>query len=146
MRLEARSRKSGARTRKLQRGLARGLFILASVLWLRAPAFSQTVTQISDTLKNADGTPASGRIVVTWDAFTQTGGVTVAAGSLSYTVTSGVIDLSLAYNSPGTGTVFNTAYRVDFYLANSSIYHELWAVPSSGPVALKDIVIGRSPG
>ena len=109
------------------------------------PAQAQTLTSVVDTLYNADGTTANGRIFISWDGFTQTGGVTVAGGTLSYTLTAGEVDIDLAYNSPNGFSAFRTAYRVHYFLTTGSGYSETWLVPSVGPVTIGQIAVTRTP-
>ncbi|HTV09976.1 MAG TPA: hypothetical protein VMD97_13115, partial [Candidatus Aquilonibacter sp.] len=45
-----------------------------------------TTTTVQDTVYLADGTPASGTIVVSWPAFTTAAGQAVAAGNTSVTL------------------------------------------------------------
>lgn len=46
-------------------------------------------TQLTDTVYSADGTPASGTILISWPAFTTAGGVAVPAGDTSVTIGTG---------------------------------------------------------
>ena len=46
-------------------------------------ASAQTLVNVNDTLYNADGTKASGRIVISWDPFTAVGGTTIDGGTLT---------------------------------------------------------------
>src|SRR3990170_2483894 len=47
------------------------LFLLFTIHYslLTRLAFGQTLVQVSDTLYNADGTKASGRMIISWDPF-----------------------------------------------------------------------------
>src|SRR5256884_1831785 len=49
-------------------------------------AQTPALTTISDTVFRADGSPAAGTLLISWLAFTATGGQTVAAGSRSVTL------------------------------------------------------------
>ena len=139
--------KAAIKNQKKHRSLA--LFgwtgnLLCSIAWLFTPLAlpAQVLTQISDTLYNADGTTASGRMVISWEPFTTADSVTIDGGTLSYTipasgVDSGEVNVSLAPNAGGTPA--GTSYRVRYYLVNGASYAETWVVPASGPVTIGDI-------
>ncbi len=103
---------------------------------------AQTTVNINDTLRNADNTLASGRLELFWPAFKTSDGFTVAPGRLSYTVTNGVVNLSLFPNAGGTPS--GTSYRVDYYLT-SGAGREYWVVPATGPVTIGDIRVSVAP-
>ena len=46
-------------------------------------------TQVTDTIYRADGTAATGTVVISWPAFTTSNGLTVPAGSTSVTIGAG---------------------------------------------------------
>ncbi len=46
-------------------------------------------TQVTDTIYRADGTPATGTVIVSWQAFTTAIGQAVPSGSTSATITAG---------------------------------------------------------
>jgi len=116
------------------------------ILWLLSlclgafvvSASAQTLVNVNDTLYNADGTKASGRIVISWDPFTA-GSTTVDGGTLTYTIPSsgvnwGVVNVSL-YPNVGASPA-GTSYRAQYFLANRASYSETWVVPASGPVTI----------
>jgi len=122
---------------------ARFVFILTSGFWLLASAaHAQTLVQIADTLYNADGSTANGRMVISWDPFTTSDNATIDGGTISYTipasgVDAGKIDVSLA---PNIGAIpSGTSYRVRYYLANGASYLENWVVPASGPATIAQV-------
>ena len=114
------------------------LFLLASGFWLLTPAVHAQVTvNILDTLKNADGTNASGRLLITWNPFTTAAGITIDGGTINYTIIAGVINLNL---TPNIGAApAGTSYRARYTLANGATYTETWVVPASGPVTIAAI-------
>ena len=118
------------------------LVITIFVLLARNTAFAQTLTRVSDTLFNADGSKASGRMVISWSPFTTGDNTTVDGGNLSYTIpdsgiNAGKVDVFLAPNSGGSPA--GTSYVVRYYLANGASYPETWVVPSSGPVTIAEV-------
>ncbi len=106
-------------------------------------AQSQTLVTITDTLKNADGTNAAGRVVISWDPFTAASGETVDGGTIPYTITNGVVNLSLAPNIGATPA--GTSYRAQYYLTNRASYGETWVVPATGPVTIAAIRVTTVP-
>lgn len=109
------------------------VLLLAAALYAQAPA----LTSISDTLYNSDGTTASGTLTITWRPFTTADGATIDGGSLTYTITAGVISLTLAPNENASPA--GTSYQARYALANGGNYTETWVVPSAGPVTIADI-------
>ena len=85
------------------RSTQRKIFVIL-VSWCLCAGFlgAQTTVNINDTLRNADNSLASGRLEIFWPAFKTSDGFTVAPGRLSYTVTNGVVNLSLFPNAGGT--------------------------------------------
>ncbi len=56
-------------------------------------------TQVTDTIYLADGTPATGTVIVSWEAFTTASGQAVPSGTTSATITGGALSLQLAPNA-----------------------------------------------
>src|SRR6202000_904520 len=52
-------------------------------------------TQVTDTVYRADGTPAAGSVIVSWQAFTTASGQAVPSGTTSATITGGALSLQL---------------------------------------------------
>ena len=87
------------------------LFCLALLMALAvAPLKSQTpaLTTINDTVFRANGSPASGVLLISWPAFSTAGGATVAAGNTSVTLgTGGSMTVQLAPNAGSTRSYIN---------------------------------------
>ncbi len=118
------------------------LVFLLSAFCLLPSAYGQTLVTISDTLRNADNTLASGRLEISWPAFRTADGFTVAPGRKSYTVTAGVVSFSLFPNVGATPA--GTSYTVDYYLT-SGAGREYWVVPATGPVTIASIRVAAAP-
>jgi len=95
-----------------------------------------TTTTVSDTVYHADGTPAQGSILISWPQFTTVGGVSVAAGSTTVTLSSGgALSVALAANA-GSNPI-GSYYTVVYHLDDGTLTRENWVVPVSGsPVHL----------
>ena len=95
------------------------------------------LTQLFDTLKDADGNLAQGKLVLRNPAFIAADGTAVAAGILTYPIPPaqpGVVDLELA---PTEGAdPLATRYTVEYFLKSGASYTETWQIPRVGPVTL----------
>ncbi len=101
-------------------------FLLAAAA-VRAQAPSTTT--ISDVVYRADGTSASGTLLISWPAFESAGGQAVAAGSKSVTLgAGGALNVALVPNEGATPS--GTYYKVVYKLDDGSTSQELWSVPN----------------
>ena len=89
-----------------------------------------TLCQISDTVYRADGSPAQGTVLLSWQAFTTSAGQAVSPGSLLVTLdSSGGFNASLA---PNTGaSPAGTYYKAIFKLDDGTTETEYWVVPNT---------------
>ncbi len=96
----------------------------ALLCWI---SISQAIpqTSIQDTLYNADGSPASGLLTISWNGFTAADGTTVAANSITLRIVNGVLKVSLVPNVPGT------SYTAVYFLSGKTSSTETWIVPPS---------------
>jgi hypothetical protein len=116
--------------------------LAASAFAAVAPADAQCPpkTTVADTLYNADGSPAAGRVTISWPTF-HAGACTVIAGQVTVTVTNGALSVQLYPNDAATPA--GTSYRVSYALRSGRVSTEYWVVPASAtPVALATV---RSP-
>ncbi|MEZ2347379.1 hypothetical protein [Terriglobus sp. RCC_193] len=114
-----------------------GLLWLVLALGMEHRAVAQVATMtVSDTVYQADGTPASGTVLVSWPAFTTAAGQSVPKGSTSVMLNAGgVLTVSLAPNASATPA--GTYYTVVYHLNDGSTSREYWVVPvNSAPVTL----------
>jgi lysophospholipase L1-like esterase len=100
---------------------------------MRVPAVAQltsiATTQVTDTVYRADGTPAAGTVIVSWQAFTTAGGQAVPSGTTSATIASGALSLQLVPNAGSTP--MGTYYTAVYHLEDGSVSREFWVVPVS---------------
>ncbi len=105
----------------------------SSVLALSAAAQCPAKTTVADTLYNADGSPASGRVTIAWPTFL-IGTCQVIAGQTTLVVTGGAFSIQLYPNSSAVPS--GTSYRITFALKTGRVTTEYWVVPAStSPVA-----------
>ncbi len=110
------------------------------LVWLTVMGVAQIVTtQVTDTVYRADGTAATGTVLISWPAFTNAAGQTVSSGSTSVTIaTGGALSVALAPNAGATpmGTYYTAVYHLD----DGTVSREFWVVPASQtPVQLNAI-------
>lgn len=101
-----------------------------------SPAYAQCPpsTTVADTLYNANGTLAEGRVVIAWQTFS-IGNCQVPAGQATVNVTAGTLSVQLYPNI--TAMPSGTSYRATYYLKSGRITTEYWVVPASAtPVGL----------
>src|SRR5271156_5576017 len=95
-------------------------------------------TQVTDTIFLADGTLASGTVIVSWQAFTTASGQAVPSGTTSATITDGALSLQLVPNAGSTP--MGTYYTAVYHLSDGSVSREFWVVPASqSPVLVSAI-------
>src|ERR1700730_13884815 len=116
-----------------------GMLLLAipgAITVMRMPAGGQVAsgsaiatTQVADTVYRGDGTPATGTVIVSWQAFTTASGQAVPEGTTSATITNGALSLQLVPNAGSTpmGTYYTAVYHLD----DGSVSREFWVVPVS---------------
>jgi hypothetical protein len=109
------------------------LLVLAVALMMAGSAVAQVATTtVQDTVYSANGTPATGSVVVSWNAFTTAGGQEVSAGSTSATIgAGGVLTMALAPNAGSTP--MGSYYTAVFHLGDGTTSREYWVVPVTVP-------------
>jgi hypothetical protein len=99
---------------------------------VRLAAAQIATTTVQDTVYFANGTVASGTVLVSWNGFTTASGESVAAGSTSATIgAGGLLSLSLAPNAGATP--MGTYYTAVFHLSDGTTSREYWVVPVTVP-------------
>ena len=118
--------------------------MLGMLLTVEAAMQAQTtpaiaITQVSDIVYRADGTPAGGTVLISWPAFSTLSGASVPAGSTSVTIgAGGVLSVGLAANAGSTP--MGSYYTVVYHLNDGSVTREYWVVPvSTATVAVSAI-------
>jgi hypothetical protein len=121
------------------------LICLSVAVWLPRAAFASgtskapapTLCQISDTVYRADGTPAQGTVLLSWPAFTTSGGQAVTPGSLLVKLDgSGGFNASVAPNTGANpaGTYYKAIFRLDEVKA-----HMRWLVGNGNEGKIQEL-------
>lgn len=103
------------------------------------PSFPQgpALTTVSDTAYRANGTPASGILLISWPAFTTADNHAVAAGTTSVTLAAnGTFSVQLAPNAGGTPAV---VYTVVYQLTDGTVKTESWSVGTTSPETIPQV-------
>lgn len=127
----------------LWRSAGLALWLVLTMLPGRAQV---STTTVQDTVYHADGTTATGTILVTWPAFVTASGKTVAAGNITANIGSGgTVSLNLAPNVGSTpaGSYYTAVYHLD----DGTVSKEYWSVPnipSATVAAIRSLVVPAS--
>ncbi|HXJ90785.1 MAG TPA: hypothetical protein VMS18_28505 [Candidatus Binatia bacterium] len=117
-----------------------------AALGLRAPAFGLPVppqsgagtTTVADTVYLADGTPASGNLIISWPSFVTTSGTAVASGSTAVTLgAKGALNVALVPNAGATPA--GVYYSVVYQIGPGQVKTEYWVVPTASPASLATV-------
>jgi hypothetical protein len=114
----------------MNRGLMLVMLLVAALAGAHQNALAQVpMTTVQDTVYRADGTAASGTVVVSWNAFTTAGGNAIAAGTSSATLgASGTLSIALTPNA--SSTPMGSYYTADFHLDDGTINRQYWVIPT----------------
>src|SRR5271165_5973214 len=102
------------------------------------PQGGPATTTVADTVYLADGTTATGTLIITWPAFVTAGGTAVAGGVKQVTLgANGALSVGLV---PNVGAVpAGMYYTVVFQIGPGEVKTEYWLVPTTSPVNLAGV-------
>ena len=102
------------------------------------PQNGPATTTVSDTVYMADGTAASGSLIITWPAFVTSGGTAVAGGTTNVTLgANGALNVALVPNAGAAPA--GVYYTVVYQLGAGEVKTEYWVVPTTSPASLATV-------
>jgi hypothetical protein len=102
------------------------------------PQGGPATTTVADTVYLADGTTASGTLIITWPAFVTASGTAVSGGVSQVTLgANGALSVALVPNAGATPA--GMYYTVVFQLGPDEVKTEYWLVPTTSPVNLAGV-------
>ncbi len=111
------------------RHLLSTLLITGTILTTCALA-QNNLTQIRDTIYNANGTPFNGTVVITWNGYSTTVSGTISPLSTSARIYNGALSVLLV---PTTTAAAGSYYQVVYASSDgTAMWTETWQVPPSG--------------
>src|SRR5208282_477111 len=115
------------------------VLLIALTLSTKLQAQGPALTTISATVYRADGTAASGTVLISWPSFQSAEGDAVAAGNLSVTI--GPLGAFTVQLVPNVGaSPAGTYYVAVFQLDDGTVRTEYWAVPATSPTTIAAIL------
>jgi hypothetical protein len=104
---------------------------IALVVVVVCPMQAQvSTTTVQGTVYRADGSAATGTLIVAWPAFSTADNQAVAAGSISASIgQNGFVSLSLAPNQGASPA--GSYYTAIYHLSDGTVNTEYWVVPST---------------
>jgi hypothetical protein len=97
-----------------------------------------TTTTVAGTVYRADGSAASGTLLVSWPAFSTDTDQAIAAGSISTSIGSnGYVSVQLAPNSGAYPA--GTYYTAVYHLSDGTVSREYWVVPAVANVSISSV-------
>ncbi len=115
------------------------ILLITLTLSARLQAQGPALTTISDTVYRADGSAASGTVIISWPSFQTAEGDPVAAGNLSVTI--GPLGAFSAQLVPNVGaSPAGTYYVVVLQLDDGTVRTEYWAVPATSPTNIAAVL------
>jgi hypothetical protein len=113
-----------------------GLGLLLALL--PRAAFAIATTTVQGTIYRADGSVASGTLLLSWPAFTTAANEAVASGSIKVAIgQDGSVNLSLAPNAGASPD--GSYYTAVYHLNDGSTSTEYWTVPSAANTSIASI-------
>jgi len=115
------------------------VLLIALTLSTKLQAQGPALTTISATVYRADGTAASGTVLISWPSFQSAEGDAVAAGNLSVTI--GPLGAFTVQLVPNVGaSPAGTYYVAVFQLDDGTVRTEYWAVPATSPTTIAAVL------
>ena len=102
------------------------------------PQSGPATTTVADTVYLANGSTASGTLIITWPAFVTASGAAVAGGATNTTLgANGALSVALVPNAGATPA--GVYYTVVYQIGPGEVKTEYWVVPTTSPVDLAGV-------
>ena len=112
--------------------------MLAAVMLLGRSDAQVTTTDVQGTVYRADGSTASGTLLVSWPSFSTALNQSVAAGSISAAIgPNGYVSLNLASNAGASPA--GTYYTAVYHLNDGTVSREYWVVPETSTASISSV-------
>jgi len=117
----------------------RNTLLLLSVVLAGAVTYAQiTTTTVQGVVYRADGSPATGTLIVNWPAFSTANNQAVAAGSTTVTIgQDGFVSMNLAPNAGAAPA--GSYYTAVYHLNDGTVNKEYWVVPAAASASIVSI-------
>jgi hypothetical protein len=123
--------------------LLSALLISSSLLMICATA-QTPLTEIRDTVANADGTLFDGTVVISWNGSSGPNGGTVSPLSTSTNIDNGALTVLLVPSTTANSATYQSVFNSD---DGTALWTETWAVPPSAtPLTLSQVRVATSQG
>src|SRR5277367_4414739 len=97
-----------------------------------------TTTTVQGVVYRADGTPATGTLIVTWTAFSTANNQAIAAGSTTVAIgQDGFVSVNLAPNAGASPA--GSYYTAIYHLKDGMVNKEYWVVPAAASASIVSI-------
>jgi hypothetical protein len=114
------------------------MWALLSILATLAIHAQIMTTTVQGVVYRADGTPATGILIVTWPAFSTSNNQAVAAGSVTAAIgQDGFISVNLAPNAGASPA--GTYYTAIYHLNDGTVNKEYWVVPAAASASIVSV-------
>ncbi|HEX3435683.1 MAG TPA: glycosyl hydrolase family 28-related protein [Pseudacidobacterium sp.] len=95
-------------------------------------------TTVQGVVYRADGTPATGTLIVSWQAFSTANNQAVAAGSTSVAIgQDGFVSLNLSPNAGASPA--GSYYTAVYHLSDGTVNKEYWVVPTAASASIVSV-------
>jgi hypothetical protein len=118
--------------------VALGLMAIAAAMLPFQVIAQINTTTVQGIVFRADGTPATGTLLVSWSAFTTPQNQAVAAGTSSTTIgADGFVSLNLTPNANALPS--GSYYTATYHLNDGTVNQEYWVIPASASASIATV-------
>ncbi len=118
--------------------VALGLMAIAVAMLPPRVTAQINTTTVQGTVFRADGTPASGTLLVSWAAFTTPQNQAVAAGNTSTPIgADGFVSMNLTPNASALPA--GSYYTATYHLSDGTVNQEYWVVPAAASASIASV-------